>query len=646
MRRRKTQIPSIQKSKGMKIGLWSLIFVAYALRVGTLTLQSLWVDEGYALYFTDGDFLKVMHTIVQPRHNGPLFYFLLFWWRRAAGDSDFAVRYLSVMLNVLTLPLLFRWAKRLFAERTALIACWLFSFSPFSLWFAQEAKMYALHMMVATASSLVLTEAFLRGGWWRWVLYAFLTSTVLYSHFFGAFLVATQLGMALLLGRSRRQRLLTYFATMLLLGLAHTPLLRVGWRILRYYEPRDLWRSFVPLGTMIRDAVGNYFYRLSAPLVSWPAFLLPAGLILAGVVTLTRRRGQQERWTAALQAIAPVLIFYPISFRAPVYAAKYLSAVVPALFILVAWGIESLARLWRPLGALLLILGMLMMNGIVRDLTDPSFQRADWRFVARYLETHEGPNDIVIVSAFYNTYLLNRYYQGQSEVWGFKADPYNPGPIYREFGERYDHIWLVLHHDQAMAPGNRLQEAAAEAFPIVTGQYPNGGQIAVIGLQTRFAYPNLPPTATPMESCFANGICLVGYRLDAQSLPPTENLSHPPSNWIHVVLYWRREPEIDPTPFRPLVRLVDGDLNVWGGNLDRRPDLLDRYPPDLWKASEVVETHFDLNLNPATPPGTYRLEVSLALEGDENRRVSQASPPPGQPPDRVLFEQIQILPGN
>ncbi len=637
---------NIARGRWTKIGLWTVLFVAYGLRVGTLTLQSLWVDEGYALYFTDGDFLKVMHTIVQPQHNGPLFYFLLFWWRRVAGDSDFAIRYLSVMFNMLTLPLLFRWARRLFTERTALTACWLFAFSPFSFWFGQEARMYALHMLVATASSLVLTEAFLRGKWWRWALYAFLTSTVLYSHLFGAFLVISQLGMALLLGWSRHRRLAAYFTAMVLLALAHTPLIRFGWLLLQHYEPHDLWRSFVPLGTMVRDAVGNYFYRLSAPLVSWPAFLLPAGLALAGIAALFHLRRRRERWIVVLQALAPVLIFYPISFRAPVYAAKYLSAVVPALFILVSWGVERLAHLWRPLALLLLALGMLMTDGLVRDFTDPTVQRADWRFVADYLEDHEGPNDVIVVSAFYNTYLLKRYYHGQSKVWGFKADPYNPAPVYQEFGEKYDHIWLVLHHDQAMAPGNRLREVAAEAFPVITGQYPNGGQIALIGLQSRFAYPDLPPTATPMDVCFANGVCLAGYWLDARSLPPTENLSHPPSNWLHVVLYWHRRPEIDPTPVRPLVRLVDGGFNVWGGNLDRRPDLFDRYPPDQWAVGEVIETHFDVNLNPATPSGTYRLEVSLALEGDENRRVKLADPPSDQPPDRLLFEYIQILPGG
>ena len=76
--------------------------------------------------------------------------------------------------------------------------------------------------------------------------------------------------------------------------------------------------------------------------------------------------------------------------------------------------------------------------------------------------------------------------------------------------------------------------------------------------------------------------------------------------------------------------------------MERRPDLCDRHPPDQWSPDAVIETHFDLNLNPITPPGTYRLEVSLAIEGDENRRVTVADPSPDAPPDRFLFETIWI----
>jgi len=636
-----------QKGHARHRRLWAkgfvlaIVFVAYSLWTSTMTLQSMWVDEVMALHYTRGDFAETVRTIIQPVHNGPLFYLLLFWWRQVVGDSDFAIRFLSVIFAVLTMPLLFQWARRLLTERTAATSVWLFAFSPFTLWFAQEAKMYALHMAIAAASSLMLLLAFRKGGWWRWFIYAFLVSTVLYSHYFGGFLVASQAMMAVLLGWRHRKRLGAYLVTMLLIVLAHLPLVRIGWRVLQGYQPRDIWRGFVPLGIIVRDALGQYFYRLPVPDISWPAFLLAAGLILAGAlfVILSRRF---EVGVVLLHAFAPVLIFYAISFRVPVYTAKYLSAVVPALFVLVAWGVEALSRLWRPAGVLVLVLGMMMGNGIVRDLTDPAMQRGDWRYVADYVDTHEGENDVVVISAYYTSHLFERYYRGQSEVRGFGDDPYDPLPFYQRQAEQYDHLWLVLHQDQAMAPGNQLREVAGAAFPVVTEQFPNGGQIALIGYQLRFVYPTLPERAHPLDVCFQNGLCLVGYWLDATSLSATERLSHPPSNWIHAALYWRRGPQMDASAFRPLIRVVDHALNVWGGNMDRRPDLFDRFPPDRWPLDGVVETCLDLNLNPVTPPGTYHLEVSLAVEGDESRRVEVVDPLPEQPVDRFLFETIEI----
>jgi 4-amino-4-deoxy-L-arabinose transferase-like glycosyltransferase len=627
----------------LRVGWLALLFVAWALRTATLTLQSMWIDEVMALYFTRGTFTETLHTIVRPEHNGPLFYLLLFWWRHLVGDSDFAVRYLSVLFSVLTLPLIYQLARRLLTERTAALALGLTALSPFTLWFAQEAKMYALHMWAATASTLALLEAFRKGRWWRWATYALLLSSTLYSHFFGGFLALAQVVMSGILGWKRWRRWLAYGLTMALLALAHAPLLRVAWNVIRYYQPRDIWRYFVPLKDIARDLLGQYFYRLSyLEVIPW-LLLIPTVFLIGGILALFRLR-RRDAWILPIQALLPVLIFYPISYRAPVYSAKYLSAIAPAVWILVAWGLERMARFWRPLGLGAAVLGLLMVNGIARDLGTPPFQRGDWRFIARYVETHEGPNDIVVISAFYCEHAFRRYYQGRSAIFPYEANPYEPEFVYQGLPERYDRMWLVLHHDQTMAPGNRLIEAADARFPRITEQYPNAGQITMVGYQLRPTVPVLPEEAHPLEVCFQNGLCLSGYRVDTRALPARENLSHPPSNWLHVTLYWRRTASFDGVPFRPLVRLIDDAFNVWGGNMKRNPDLLDRHPPQNWPTDRLVEEHHDLNLNPATPPGTYRLELSLAIEGDESRRIPLVHPPPGAPPDRWVFEEIRILP--
>ena len=286
-----------------------LIFVGYAIRTGTLTLQSMWIDEIAALTFTTGNLGDVIPNMVSPEHNGPLFYLVLYGWRQVAGSSDFAVRYTSVVFSTVTLALVFRLVRGMLTDRTAIASVWLLAFSPFTLWYAQETKMYALHMMVAVASTLVLLEAFRKGGWWRWLTYAVLVSTVVYSHFFGAFLIITQAVMALLLGWRKWRRLFAYIATMLALLLAHLPLARIALSVLRGYQPMDVWRGFVPLDDIIRDAFSYYFYRVPVINVSWPELVLPIVLVAAGVVLLLVL-WKREPGIILLQAFAPVLLFY------------------------------------------------------------------------------------------------------------------------------------------------------------------------------------------------------------------------------------------------------------------------------------------------------------------------------------------------
>ncbi len=619
-------------------------FVAYGLRTATLTAQSMWIDEVMALEFTEGSFAETMNTIVQPQHNGPLFYLLLYLWRQVVGDTDFAVRYLSVVLSVLTLPLMYRWAKGLAGRRGALVAVWLLAFSPFSLWYAQEAKMYALHVFAVVASSLALLEAFRCGRWWRWALYGLLTPVVLYSHFFGALLLASQGAVAVLLGWKRWKRLLAYAGTMAVVVAVHLPLIGIGLRVLQNYQPQERWRFFVGLGTVLPDLVGRFFFRVPEYDLPWWQLLLAGGLIVGGGVAaaLSRRKGPV---VALLQATLPIALFYGVSFVVPVYSAKYLSAALPSVLVLVAVAVIGLARLWKPACLLLIALGMLMVGGIVRDLTDPAVQRGDWRFVADYVEGHEGSNDIVIVYAEYAVNAFERYYEGLSEVSVPPAAViHDPWEYYRTLAEEYDRLWLILYHDRAAAPENLLQAGVQEQYPMMTGQYPNGGEIALLGYQLRTSYPGLPGEASTLEACFANGLCLAGYALDGTTLaatdPPPE--PHPPSNWLHVVLYWEREPEIDAASVRPLVRLIDGAYQVWGGDLQDYRSLFRRFPPAEWKPGQVVESHFDVNLNPLTPPGSYRLEVSLAVDGDENQRIALLDPQEGMPADRLVFETISI----
>ena len=98
--------------------LIALALLALALRGYRLEAQALWSDEGLSLYRSNLSLMElVSNTItvdgVDTRDtNPPLYFLLLHLWRRAVGDTIFALRYLGVLAGVLSVPLIFVLGKQ------------------------------------------------------------------------------------------------------------------------------------------------------------------------------------------------------------------------------------------------------------------------------------------------------------------------------------------------------------------------------------------------------------------------------------------------------------------------------------------------------------------------------------------------------
>ena len=88
-----------------KIAAYLVVFSTFALRVFQLGQQSLWYDEGFSLYLSSQDIATITSTTAADIHP-PLYYYVLHYWLIAVGSSEFAVRYLSLLWGVLSVPVL------------------------------------------------------------------------------------------------------------------------------------------------------------------------------------------------------------------------------------------------------------------------------------------------------------------------------------------------------------------------------------------------------------------------------------------------------------------------------------------------------------------------------------------------------------
>jgi mannosyltransferase len=176
-----------------------LVTIGVALRFWTLS--DLWLDEALSVNIAKLPLHQIPGAL---RHDGapPLYYFLLHGWMSAFGDGDFAVRSLSGLISVATLPFMWTAGKRLGGRACAWATLVLMATSPFAITYATATRMYALMMLWSLLGFLALVRAIEQPTRVRLAAVAVMTALIIYTHYWGLYFVAA--AAAWLFFRSRR----------------------------------------------------------------------------------------------------------------------------------------------------------------------------------------------------------------------------------------------------------------------------------------------------------------------------------------------------------------------------------------------------------------------------------------------------------
>jgi 4-amino-4-deoxy-L-arabinose transferase-like glycosyltransferase len=140
------------------VGFTLLFAFAAALRVAFLGNQQLFRDEATSWYLANhslGDMLRLGAHETFP----PLYLVLLKGWMALFGDSETAIRSLSVVAGLATLGVTWRWARDAVGAVEAWIAGAVVAVSPLLVANSRDARMYSLEGLFVT------------GAWWvLWLL--------------------------------------------------------------------------------------------------------------------------------------------------------------------------------------------------------------------------------------------------------------------------------------------------------------------------------------------------------------------------------------------------------------------------------------------------------------------------------------------
>jgi uncharacterized membrane protein len=161
-----------------------ILFLASAVRIYLIETQSIWFDEGWSAYSANQP--DLLAAADSDKTNPPLYYVIINIAARGFGDSELALRWVSLAFGLLGIALAYQLGKQLFNTRAGLMAAFLSAFSPLLWWASQEARMYTLLAVLLLLCALAWHQLIpnrMSSHRWRWWLLLWLSElALLYGH--------------------------------------------------------------------------------------------------------------------------------------------------------------------------------------------------------------------------------------------------------------------------------------------------------------------------------------------------------------------------------------------------------------------------------------------------------------------------------
>lgn len=403
---------------------WSTRFAAFAVLLGAVldlrqyaAGRSLWQDEAMLAYSVIHDGYRALFA--QPLtfdQSAPAGFLVV---QRAIvthlGVSAYTLRVFPLLAGLGTLALSWFLARRLLTPAAAVAALLLVAASPQLIYYASEAKQYAVETCAVLAVVALAVRALDRPRSTRWlVAWAVVGAGAVW---FADPVIFALVGTAAVLaaraiGHRQWRRLATVAASSLLWGVSFL----LDYRIVLSAVPKAsalqaFWAKTYPPQPLTAGGMVSWLGRelagLSAVPLHWSVPPLVAALLAVGTWVLVRRHGWVGAVPVTVVAVATgaaATRHYPLAVRLALYLVPLFSLSVAAVVDL-----GTGRRGVRVLGAgLLAVIGFGAASSAVSTLGHP-IELVDSRAVYREVADHWRPGDVLVVTGqSLSTYLYYR----------------------------------------------------------------------------------------------------------------------------------------------------------------------------------------------------------------------------------------------
>jgi 4-amino-4-deoxy-L-arabinose transferase-like glycosyltransferase len=362
--------------------LGALTALAAALRLIGLARQGLWFDEANTAHLVHLAPGRMLGLIPRYESTPPLYYMVAWPWAHIFGYGEAGLRSLSALAGVASVPVAFAAGAKLISRRAGLIAAALTACNPFLIWYSQEARSYAL-LVLLTGGSLWAFAYVRDRPSRRWLVAWVLSSGLALATHYYAMLVVVPEALWLLVCHRRRREVHAAIGVVALCGLALIPL-----AISQQGTGHASWIAPVSLSLRLGQLPQHFLVGTGAPAAGW--LKLAGGLAAALALALAVWRAPApERGGVRLAAVFVLaglvinLVLVAVGVD-DLITRNVIALWPPALFVLAGGFGAARAGVLGLLGAAgLCAVGIAAAVGVAADW---KLQRPDWRPVAQAIQ--------------------------------------------------------------------------------------------------------------------------------------------------------------------------------------------------------------------------------------------------------------------
>jgi mannosyltransferase len=402
---------------------WALLLslLGGILRWYKIGANSLWVDEFATLKIVTLPFAEILRAAAEVNFCPPLHFWLVNGVVSVLGVSETSLRLVSAVAGTLTIPVAWLLIRELTRSRTvALVSTALLAVNPLHIWYSQEARAYALLVLLGTSALLFLLLATRTGALRDWAGFVCCTAGTVLTHTIGPLFLMVAWGWALL--SSRRGALLRpLLLSSIAVGLIAAPFALVIAGAVAHatgtHSPdRPLTGLEIPY-TLLTYLVGYSFgpstreIQNLGPVTALRLHSLESGLsaaVMAGLLFLMLSRRAPGRMPLLMLCIVPIVaMLLGSATSGKAYQARYALAGLVGFCGLAAGGLHRLSTRFRaPVTAAVLTL---CVWADAQWYFTPRYWKDDSRAVVAWLAELVPEGSTVLTAPDYVTGVLSYY---------------------------------------------------------------------------------------------------------------------------------------------------------------------------------------------------------------------------------------------